>query len=177
MEGRVEVCYGVGVGEHLDTGLDNGQGGAVVSGNPRASMQCHNIREESHVQRCQIGESFYVVVALRGDGHGLQIISPVDDTMTDVDDLRAVYVSFLLEVVQEMREGSGVVVDGFNGFLLGFAPTFLSDRREFEGEKGRRCGDISDAGLEEQLYGFFDEAVRVRYGGQRKCETEEGNLQ
>lgn len=63
-----------------------------------------------------------MVIALLIDDYGLVVVAPVDNTMTHMYDIRPVNAGFVLEVIEEMRKGTGMIFHTRSFFLLDFAP-------------------------------------------------------
>lgn len=62
-----------------------------------------------------------MMIALLVDDHGFIIVTAMDDTVADMYDIFPVNACFALQVIEEMRKGTGVVFDIGNFFLLCFA--------------------------------------------------------
>lgn len=124
-------------------------------------------RRESRslLQRCK---------ALIVDDDGLEEVTAVNDTVADMDDLRAVDAGLAFEVVEEVMEGGIVVCDGLRVLLLGVAALFGGCRSELEREDSGRCGDIADTGFEQELDGLLQATWLRGEGGE---EAEERDLQ
>ena len=111
----------------------------------------------------------YVVITLVGDDHRLEITAAMDDAVAYMHDLLAIDAGFALEVVEEVRERSCMVLDVLHGLLLRLAA--LAVRGELEREDGRRGRDVRDGGCEEEV----DDVVRVLRV--RAVPPEEGDLE
>lgn len=78
----------------------------------------------------------------------LVIITPVDDPVTNVNNLRSVNTSLAFEVVKEVGKRAGMVVNVRNFLLLGFVTGSMLC--ELEGEYGGRGGDVRNGGGEKE---------------------------
>lgn len=137
VEDGVKVGNGFGARKLFDAGFDDGERRSVMTVNEISVKKRYEL--VGYSQGSQVRKMFNLFVRLFVDDDRLGIISPVNNSVADVYDLAFVYAGVILQTVQEVRKGGGMVVYRFYLFVL---VHFFGARVGFKSESGGRCRDI-----------------------------------
>ena len=110
-------------------------------------------------QRRKTRALFDVMIGLFGDLHGMSVIASMDDSVTYISNLRPINGRFLIQTVEKVVKGRGVIMDRVDGLVPDGVREGKLCRRGRDGRNGSSEDEFDrivlavDDGVERNLEG------------------------